>query len=358
MLMDDTVIFATSRDTMIEKLKILDEYCEESGMIMNEGKTKFMALNCETTDKLPISLSNISVKHCEQYIYLGVVFTADGRGACSIKAHLTENNKQLNKLLIFLSANYDAPFVVKKHVLEAAFMSSILYGCESWFKVPLKAVESMYMTAVRALLGVKTTTSSQLCLLEIGMPPLLGIVKSRQKEFLNKMMTHRSELEEDPLMHVLYITKEGNKVMWTYLQSVMNGGDFVKEEIERLKRSVLFAKPEQTKLRTYISLNPQLLVHPIYTNELPSVPDSLRITFSRFRLSAHRLPIETGEEGVQDEHHIFKCSLVKDILGKNGQQYSSDERFFEKIGHRKLKLLHDILERLYQCNKNPGKNEA
>ena len=64
---------------MIEKWKILDEYCEGSGMIMNEGKTKFIAHNCETTDKLPISLSNISVKHCEQYIYLGVVFTADGR---------------------------------------------------------------------------------------------------------------------------------------------------------------------------------------------------------------------------------------------------------------------------------------
>ena len=114
-------------------------------------------------------------------------------------------------------------------------------------KSRLKRFESIYMTALRALLGVKTTTPSQLCLVEIGMPPLLGIVKSRQKVFLNKMMAHRSELEEDPLMHVLNITKEGNKVMWTYLQSVMNGGDFVKEEIERLKRSVLFAKPEQTK---------------------------------------------------------------------------------------------------------------
>ena len=33
--------------------------------------------------------------------------------------------------------------------MEAAFVSSILYGCENWLKVLLKSIELLYMTAVK-----------------------------------------------------------------------------------------------------------------------------------------------------------------------------------------------------------------
>ena len=68
---------------------------------------------------------------------------------------------------------------MKKKVLEAAFMSCILYGCEAWLNTPLKMVETMYMKAVKALLGVRITTPNELCLIEAGIRPLTTIVKSR-----------------------------------------------------------------------------------------------------------------------------------------------------------------------------------
>ena len=40
MLMDDTVILATTRERCIEKVKTLLDYCGEYGMIINEKKTK------------------------------------------------------------------------------------------------------------------------------------------------------------------------------------------------------------------------------------------------------------------------------------------------------------------------------
>ena len=155
MLMDDTVIFATTKEKLVGKLLILEEYCNKYGMKVNESKTKFMAFNGTLNDQMPIRLSIMTVKHCEQYVYLGVPFTSDGSGVSSLRAHVSAKNKDLNKLVIFFSANYDAPFQVKKRVLQAAFMSSILYGCESWLKVPLKSVQVVYMTAVKALLGVR-----------------------------------------------------------------------------------------------------------------------------------------------------------------------------------------------------------
>ena len=88
-------------------------------------------------------MSNVIVKQCKKYVYLGVVFTDDGRADISLQAHLDVKNKELNKLLFF-TTNYDAPFLVKKWVLEATFMSSILYGCKNWLNVSLKPVETMY----------------------------------------------------------------------------------------------------------------------------------------------------------------------------------------------------------------------
>ena len=69
MLMDDTVIFATSREKVQEKLNILKEYCSQNGMRVNESKTKFMAINGSPMDKVSFMLGNHRVRHCKSYIY-------------------------------------------------------------------------------------------------------------------------------------------------------------------------------------------------------------------------------------------------------------------------------------------------
>jgi hypothetical protein len=294
MLMDDTIIFATSREKMIEKLKILDEYCKDNGMRINETKTKFMAINGTPMDKVSFIMSDTIVKHCNSYVYLGVPFTADGRSDSSLKAHLNEKNKEVNKLLIFLAVNYDAPFLVKKRVLDAAFMSCILYGCESWLKVSLKPVETMYHSSVKALLGVRVTTPNHLCLIEAGFKPLSGMVKNRQKKFFEKMAS-RSDMHDDPFIHSMQITKDLNKPTWVYIESVVNGGgDFVSEEVECIKQSITNTADTATKFRTYLTLNPELGVHNLYTKQAPTIPDYLRITFFLYSLSSHRLRVEIG----------------------------------------------------------------
>ncbi len=53
MLMDDTIILAaTSRERCVAKLQILFQFCNSSGMVINETKTKFMAVNSDAGDKL------------------------------------------------------------------------------------------------------------------------------------------------------------------------------------------------------------------------------------------------------------------------------------------------------------------
>ena len=49
MFIDDTIILATSKDKCIGKVKTLLDYCQKYGMVINEKKTKYMAVGIEGT---------------------------------------------------------------------------------------------------------------------------------------------------------------------------------------------------------------------------------------------------------------------------------------------------------------------
>ena len=163
MLMDDTVILATSRERLIEKLYILDVFCESHGMIINESKTKFMVIHGGVRDRMPIKISSRMIEHCDQYVYLESIFTSDGSTKSSLCAQVADRQKHYNKLVLFLRNNCDIPFVMKKKVIDAAFNAALLYGCESWLDTNLKDIEKLYVGAIKNLLAVRVTTPSDLC---------------------------------------------------------------------------------------------------------------------------------------------------------------------------------------------------
>ncbi|XP_045124370.1 uncharacterized protein LOC123512192 [Portunus trituberculatus] len=77
-LMDDTILLSTSRHSMIEKLKILNRFCNTHEMKINVRKTKFFVVNGDDEDKQPIRIDDVVVEACDRYVYLGSPFTADG----------------------------------------------------------------------------------------------------------------------------------------------------------------------------------------------------------------------------------------------------------------------------------------
>ena len=77
LLMDDTVLLATSRKKVIQKFKIVQEFCSTYGMSINIKKTKFMVIKGETSDKTTIVSNGLLVEYCPVYIYLGAFITDD-----------------------------------------------------------------------------------------------------------------------------------------------------------------------------------------------------------------------------------------------------------------------------------------
>ena len=308
-------------------------------MVINEDKTEFMAFVTKNLDdKIPIVLNLhhgiVKVTHCSMYKYLGSIITSDGRVASTMSKHCIAKTKDINKLVIFMETNKNAPFFVKKTVVDACFNAALLYGCEGWLGAkPSPTLNSMYMKAIKMLLGVRQSTPNDTCLIEAGYPSLEAAVRHRQQNFFQQMMHERKDLNDDPLMFALDLTERENVHMHRYLTGVLEEGDIVDNDIRRRKDKIMSS--QCTRATTYREINAELTVHSIYSsNSNNIVDDDLRISFTRLRLSSHRLKIETGRwarippalrlcpcGSVQTEKHVLcECLLVNNIR----QSYSND----------------------------------
>ena len=371
MLMDDTVILATSRESLELKLGILKNYCDEYGMQINEKKTEFMVVNGSVRDKKVIVVDGMTVKHCTSYVYLGAIISENGSAATMLKAHIADKKKHLNRLLIFLSRNHDAPFFVKRKVFDAAFSSAILYGCEAWLDVSLKPMETMYMSAVRRLLDVRRSTPTMTCLVEAGIPSLQALVKCKQSKFLQRMFEQRSDLEDsDPLMYTLNFMKDNNPALYAHVDELMQLDlkTYLKTEHDELCRNLSESPLERTKLRLYISMNPELSVHPLYqvNDSEHALEDNLRITFTKIRLCSHKLRSETGRwngtpsdqrfcphcsDAIQNEEHILQCPSTLNIRNSFNVSTTDIHAILQNPSKTDLICIKQCLK-LPQSNKN------
>ena len=81
------------------------------------------------------------------------------------------------RFISFVSKNAYFPFWINKFVFQAALLSAVLYGCETWLGTSLKSLEPTYHTLVEVLLGVRPNTAIDLCLLALSTPSLVARVK-------------------------------------------------------------------------------------------------------------------------------------------------------------------------------------
>ncbi len=70
-LMDDTVVVATTRQNLIKKLNILQKYCKEYGMKINQSKTKYFVVNGNRGETDPMQANELAVELCNSCVYLG-----------------------------------------------------------------------------------------------------------------------------------------------------------------------------------------------------------------------------------------------------------------------------------------------
>jgi hypothetical protein len=325
LFMDDTVIFATSREALTKKLQKLKECTDFLGMIIHPTKSQFLSIN--TQDEETIIIDNVTLSHTTSYIYLGSIISNQSM-ANQIKDHITSKYMHVAKFLSFLRKNNSAPYQVKLKVFDSAVKSAILYSCETWLSPALRQVESSYMKMLKSLLSVRESTCNDIILIETGQHAASAIIKDRQVKFFNKL-SQRRDYNSSYLFKIIELAKTVKSPMAAYLTKLLRSEiDYVGEHTAHLKNKII--NSTSTRRTNYVKVNPTLMVHPVYST--PEVIEYNRIMTSRMRLASHHLKVETGRwcripqdericqchlEVQDEEHALLRCQKTESIR----QQY-------------------------------------
>jgi hypothetical protein len=328
LLMDDTIVFATSRQKLRTKLGLLKSATDVLNMKIHTSKSLFMCFGNPIKDTHPFMIDDIIISHTDRYVYLGNIIT-DEPIAKQAANNIVQKEQHIHKYASFLKNNDNAPFWVKNRVLESALNSSIFYGCESWLTANLATANTAHLKALKYLLGVRTQTCNVMVYAEANTPDAKSLIYKRQMDFIKKRMS-KTDYVGSPLEKAIRSANSQNSPMSKHLKYVLtldvNPAQTFRENIQHK-----VATASSSKLLMYKTMNPDLDYHPMYSTN-SYIEEYKRVAVTRVRLGSHHLKIETGrwsrvprEERnctcgriVQDECHVLlHCPLSQHLRDAN-----------------------------------------
>ena len=322
LFMDDTIVLATSRESLMQKLQILLESAKSINMKVHPTKSQYMTIAMEDIE--PIQIQDCTLKMTKEYIYLGANISCLPLSE-QVANHIRRSQIHLHKFVAFIAKNSTAPYKVKKLVWDSALKGAILYACESWMCENLKVCSAIYMSSLKMMLGVRTQTCTDLVLVEAQTGSSKAYIKKRQISYLKKIAL-RSDFQETPLYFALTLAKAARTPMGKYVTFIETEDDPVLTELQSIKNRIITS--DSSRRQAYAKLNNDLSLHKAYKSN--TIPEHARKAFTRLRLGSHRLKMETGRwarlppeqrlcecgQIQTDEHILCHCTFVVNLRRK------------------------------------------
>ena len=297
------------------------EYTKRKLLRINKKKSKFICMSDEyDADTITITEdTNIgTIDPNEGYNCLGLWLIPTLHISKIIKFKMSN----IAKCYAWLEINTDTPIILKIRVLYSCLFATIIYGCEAWgsnrkYADQLKKIETK---TLKSCLGVKQGTSNDIIYQELNQPDIIATIKERQFNFYKKY----SNLQEHECT---------SKAIWKLYETLVkhDSPGNIRKYYENLKDK--FSNDDITE-RRYRIMNSQSTMAKTYANITNLVYSQLlytafnnersRIILTKWRLSSHKLSVETGRYAVptiprerrlciicfeiEDEHHaLFIC---------------------------------------------------
>ena len=309
-LADDTAVLADGTVMVGNKMKCLLDYSDEIYQIPNIPKTVYCHFaERPFTGKLRIDENTelSSVDLIRGHRYLGVKFLPTNNVEQIIIFNIDDKSQNWCKFYAWLEVNEETPIEIKLLVLDACLLSVILYAVEvlgdmSCVEKKLRLAEQK---ALRAILQVKKGTTIELLYNEIKRPDVMSVIKDSQYKFFQKVKGLKKE--EAVVVSILELCKDTPFVH--YYESLLP--DNRKRNIH--EREIRIRNSESSMTQYYSSIVNVETKSNIYTS---LVDDRSRRIITRWRLSNHKLRIETGRYQVpfvqRVDRKCYICDVVED----------------------------------------------
>lgn len=362
---DDLILFSESKAGLQSSLNSLQAFCNKWKLKINYSKTKILVFTPSGRKRVcTFNVGDELLEVVQAYKYLGITITSNG----GFKQGIQELAKKGRKAWYSLRRNLEISELnnpkIYLRLFDAMIAPILTYGSEVWSQQYSKAFkkrdftqfdifefEKVYNQACKQILGVHKCTSNLGTRLELGRVPLtLSIMKNT----LNYFVKLGKEKEGSLLNHALMSEKElYDQGLEGWYSTVFTIGENVSQTLPVCRDSTntimnnLFEKHDQqcmesmthsrtegqgNKLRTYRLFKRDMGCES-YIVDVNLTWIKKRI-IARFRLSDHKLKIETGRHCrprvppeqrtcshctncVEDElHFIVRCPLYRDLRQK------------------------------------------
>jgi sorting nexin-29 len=431
---DDLVIMSECKEGAQKAMKKLEDWCDIWALNVNTSKSKLMGTISPPNSSNPILFRNEGIEEVTSYKYLGIELHFDG----SISHAKADLAKRASKVMfkITRSLKHDPQVNTMLHLFDHMVKPVLLYGGEilgyhnlnsrksqpnaqnaraSFFQqlklsCPIISnyldkddpLEKLHLKFCKYTLGVHKKTSNMATLSELGRYPI-AIDKIIQSM---KYYYHLEFSTENKLLHTFYGALKGMEErkrptsivdFATRIHNLTNiplpsHQNMINRTVRMLRYSLQtnfehycnqiiksdFSKNSKTsgnKLRTY-RLFKNCFGRESYLDLTNTV---LRCSLSKFRLSAHKLKIETGRynsknaytkpedrlcticdlgECENEKHFLLTCPAYKDerkevfkfisISNKWFTGYSDDEKLVWILSNEDPQIMQKVAKFIYE----------
>ena len=322
---DDLLLLSTSPNGLQQCIRKLESYCDNNGLIVNLKKTNVITF-CKNgrLSNEKYFYKDHELQHVSSYKYLGVIFTSSGtfsHGQKDLCSRATKASFKLSRIFGQLHQRIDTML----HLFDHTVKPILLYGSEIWGTVNISSSilkksnynilksynnmpsEKQHLKFLKYVLSVHKRTSNEAVYGELGRYPLFIEIICTTVKYYHRLLTGKvsklllSSFQESELLC------DKNKNSWVasvnHVFKTLNipNTSWNKKDIHIQVRHRLVNLFKSTwrynivetrgKLRTYSQFKNNLHKEP-YLNILKD--RNIRVLYTRIRVSAHKLRIETG----------------------------------------------------------------
>lgn len=283
-----------------------------------------MIFGVRNTDQFEFKLRDTVLSICDEFKYLGVIFSKNRSFYKAIR-HNVEHAKKALHLLHKKIRNLNLPLDLQLYLFDHTILPILLYGCEIWGFQNTQVIENVYNQFLRSITGLRKSTPIYMLHAEMGRHPIDILIKSRTIGFWISLINSNDGKISKTLYNILFNEAErGHNCKWiTYIKDILisvgrlhlfnqpyiNNPIATKQKIVQTLKDINTQAWNANLLESNKGRNYSIFKQEInFEHYIKTLSRTMYLPLLRFRSSNHRLPVETGR-WINTPYEERKCQL-------------------------------------------------